>query len=196
MIYSFTGPFGVDFSNPAKYCGDNISSGNWPCIGYGAAECFVVPCVRRNTASIREGTLHEKVTSVVTALSVNTSVWHDPSKLSVIEMKCVNSTERTYLRDVDHNVFNASTQWLVYNTSRVVYPPICDKCLYQGYSMDADSLQSFFRDVFSGDIGTITGSVGRGSSFLGGALFMDRAIRGATSPCSRSVPSSTTSPMP
>ncbi|KAH6888197.1 hypothetical protein B0T10DRAFT_607365 [Thelonectria olida] len=166
MLYSWL-PYMV-VNRTADRCDGGIRGGNWTCLGRGAAECYIVPCVRRYKASVKQGVLGENITSLVVALNRDYRI---STALSVIDMKCINSTERALLREEGHSIFDASTEWLLYNTSQPGFPSLRSECIYEGDRMDTGSLMSYFEDVFSGSIGTQKGSLGRGDSFLGGALF-------------------------
>jgi hypothetical protein len=157
-------------------CDGGIGGGNWTCLGFGAAECTISPCVRRYRASVQEGDFSETVLSTWMDLATNPEGDGGFSR-SAVDVRCANATEREYLSRHGY-ALDDDTEWLAYNLSQQIFTSsyndssnLRDECIYQGNQVDLNSLRAFFDSYFSGELGMGPGVTGMGTTIPGRAIF-------------------------
>ncbi|KAK7224177.1 hypothetical protein V2G26_012180 [Clonostachys chloroleuca] len=160
----------------ADKCEGGVQASNWTCLGYGAAECVLTPCVRRYHGTVDKGEFKEDILSSTTEFGYKQD---GGIRFSTIDMKCANSAEKDYLRSQNY-VFDDSTEWLPYNLSLGIFSSqyndtlsknVRDECIYQGDRTDSNTLNSYFLNFFVGYIMDGFQGAGEGTSTAGKALF-------------------------
>ncbi|KAK4455311.1 hypothetical protein QBC34DRAFT_66948 [Podospora aff. communis PSN243] len=84
----------------------------WGCKGYGAAECYLYPCVRTFQADVQAGIL----TNTLLGEAAPWGYPRDSSLCSTIDTTCLNDSERKALVSRGYKI-KANEPWLAYNLS-------------------------------------------------------------------------------
>ncbi|ETS74549.1 hypothetical protein PFICI_13033 [Pestalotiopsis fici W106-1] len=140
---------------PSEGCEKELTNNTWSCRGYGAATCFIQPCVQTHTADINSGrfdeTLIESSTDVLWASSTS-SVY---SALSILDKSCISDEERAQLITAGFDL-DGHGRWLAYglNLRPPGVPPgdstpppepwLLKRCVYH---MNETFLRILFMDV-------------------------------------------------
>ncbi|KAI1086810.1 hypothetical protein F5B19DRAFT_110021 [Rostrohypoxylon terebratum] len=136
-----------------------LSQSPWGKRGFGAAECYIGPCVRDYRGIVQGGRLSENFTS----MSWNPSDdIENGQEVDYVNVPCLNASETQSLHDAGYNLDPQTTAWFRWtglNLTRDVY--LRPDCVYQSYGPQLFTLREYLTDMFTGKleyaVGDITG---------------------------------------
>ncbi|KAF7523254.1 hypothetical protein G7054_g11816 [Neopestalotiopsis clavispora] len=154
-----------DFVPPTTGCESLQADNTWDCRGYGAAKCFIQPCVRTYTASIDSGQLHERLIESTIDLTWGVSAWVGSDSYPIfglVDKDCISERERAYLVS-DGYKLDGQGRWLAYNfeSQSSLSHLLLSKC---AYGIDSGFLLPLFLstlpDILEGQVSQVNSSNG------------------------------------
>ncbi|KAF2160832.1 hypothetical protein M409DRAFT_59621 [Zasmidium cellare ATCC 36951] len=108
---------------PPTGCNDAATNGTWRCIGTGAANCTLYPCIRTYNASVRNAALREDLLKETPQLPFIFGNDESVQYFSTLNASCLTDTERDSLQKRGYTI-NSTTDWIPYN---ITFSPISNQ---------------------------------------------------------------------
>ena len=140
-------------------CPESQDQPRWGCTAssgsdnlIGAATCILMPCIRTYTAEVRNGNFTETLRSVAIARSVETNMDVEHDMMAMVNVKCLNTSDRKALIETGHEIEGKSWAPYIYDygENRTSSPKVSQDCIYHMKGDVIEDINRFAKGFLNG----------------------------------------------